>query len=648
VLEALHPEDAETLRQGLVDIAMTPEGRAMIEDAIERNAGEPISVYGATTTVTIDGIVYESGSPGSALDINGYTGDEGPNLAILVNMDNLGGVEVDRQSGDSDQVSVQRLMYHEMGHHAAGHTTGVPNDEISLISRANEFLAKYFNETPRVLDHGAAGLADEWELEFSTLDLNDVLEALGYTQRVLGPLTPRTPVDSDNDFIQSESNEFVTSEINNRIQNVIINPTSTVIIGTEQNDLIVGGAGDNRIEGGLGNDRIIGGEGHDALVGGDGDDTIFGGEGNDWILGERGADMIFGEEGNDRISGGRGNDSLFGGDGNDKIMGAEGNDYLSGGDGRDTLRGGRGNDTLFGDDGNDRLEGNNGHDVAFGGNGNDVLVGGRGNDILAGGNGRDILHGQEGSDIMLGGAGADKLYGGNGADRIYGGDDNDVAFGANGNDVLYGGLGDDRLHGGNGGDKLYGSEGNDILHGNRGNDELYGGEGQDELRGGRGNDKLYAGDDNIDQPWCGTNAFCATPNSEDGSSRSEQGDKLYGGAGRDELYGSTASDHMWGGSGADQFFLAENYGDNIDTIYDFSIQENDALHITNILKEFDESNSDLNDFFKINDNGNGEYTLFIDQDGAGTKDQWDAYAVIHSSDDLSDEVFLASNHIVIS
>lgn len=71
------------------------------------------------------------------------------------------------------------------------------------------------------------------------------------------------------------------------------------LIGSGQNDFLVGNRLDNDIRGNDGNDRIFGRQGDDSLVGGAGDDELSG-----WI-------------GNDRLTGGDGSDTLDGGDGLD-------------------------------------------------------------------------------------------------------------------------------------------------------------------------------------------------------------------------------------------------------------------------------------------------------------------------------------------
>ena len=305
-----------------------------------------------------------------------------------------------------------------------------------------------------------------------------------------------------------------------------------------QNDLeIIGNDNGNRIMSGAGNDELSGGAGNDKLNGGAGNDKLDGGEGND------------------ELSGGEGDDVLTGGTGDDELNGGEGDDELSGGEGNDDLYGGTGNDKLHGDEGDDVINGDAGNDKLFGGIGDDELNGGEGIDELFGGDGSDILNGGEGEDKLFGEAGDDKLYGDAGNDILKGDIGNDELFGGDGIDTLYGGEGEDKLFGEAGDDKLYGDAGNDILKGDDGNDELFGGEGSDALYGGADNDKLYGGD---------------------GS------DILKGDDGNDVLSGGAGDDLLWGDAGADTFIY--DSGDGNDIIYGFG---NDDTLLANGFAESD-------------------------------------------------------------
>ncbi|MCA9922506.1 MAG: hypothetical protein KC421_09045 [Anaerolineales bacterium] len=102
------------------------------------------------------------------------------------------------------------------------------------------------------------------------------------------------------------------------------------ILGTEENDRLIGTPGD---------DVIIGFGGNDFILGMGGDDCIDGGTGQDMIRGNGGNDLIFGGPDTDFLNGGSGNDEIYGGPGHDRLQGESGNDLLDGGDGLDRLNG---------------------------------------------------------------------------------------------------------------------------------------------------------------------------------------------------------------------------------------------------------------------------------------------------------------------
>ncbi|MFM9264753.1 hypothetical protein [Tychonema sp. BBK16] len=94
------------------------------------------------------------------------------------------------------------------------------------------------------------------------------------------------------------------------------------------------------------NDNLVGIDAADSIAGFAGDDTLAGLGGDDIIYGNKGNDIITGNSGNDNIFGGRGNDLILGGADNDRLKGNEGDDTLSGDLGRDILIGGPGSDTF--------------------------------------------------------------------------------------------------------------------------------------------------------------------------------------------------------------------------------------------------------------------------------------------------------------
>ena len=167
------------------------------------------------------------------------------------------------------------------------------------------------------------------------------------------------------------------------------------------------------------------------------------------------ADVILAFGSSDIVGSAGGDDVVFGGDGNDHIRAGDGNDWVSGGSGLDSLYGGAGIDTADYSEKTEfvevTLDGSTSANVLVGGVAEDTvydienLVGGLGNDVFRGDGhdnrflgalGDDRLDGGPGNDALLGEAGADTLGGDAGSDEINGG---------LGRDVLSGGLDGDRF-----------------------------------------------------------------------------------------------------------------------------------------------------------------------------------------------------------
>jgi len=72
------------------------------------------------------------------------------------------------------------------------------------------------------------------------------------------------------------------------------------LVGSLFSDTITGALGDDLLVGLNGDDLLDGGDGRDVLVGGIGDDLMFGGEGNDKIVMTAGDDKAFGGKGHDQ------------------------------------------------------------------------------------------------------------------------------------------------------------------------------------------------------------------------------------------------------------------------------------------------------------------------------------------------------------
>jgi Ca2+-binding RTX toxin-like protein len=328
------------------------------------------------------------------------------------------------------------------------------------------------------------------------------------------------------------------------------------VIGSDNADMITGGAEDNTLSGGPGDDFLNGGGGNDtadystAIKGvtlnltvpgpqatGQGIDTLSSFE---HLIGSDHGDVLTGDGGPNRLDGGPGNDTISAAAGDDTIVGGPGDDLMDGGEGIDTgdyaeatggvtvnlsvagaqVTGGAGTDaltglenltgsgfpdrlvggaaanTLTGWGGDDTLEGGGGKDLLQGGDGNDRAAGGDGDDRVLGDLGNDILSGGDGSDEIRGGPGQDDLSGDRGDDRLFGEADADLASGGEGNDRVYGIEGPDILSGGDGNDEIHGGTSGDRLTGEGGNDKLFGEAGRDTMVGGEGTDLLSGGDGN--------------------------------------------------------------------------------------------------------------------------------------------------------
>ncbi len=155
--------------------------------------------------------------------------------------------------------------------------------------------------------------------------------------------------------------------------NSVIMGTEATLVGTDGQDIIIGGAGNRVFEAGGGDDIITTGS-ENAVV--------FGGEGDDFIESNDGNDIVFGGGGIDTIFTGSGNDKVWGGDGDDLIDAGADDDIVFGGAGDDDIEGGAGNDRIWGNEGADRIDGGAGDDRIEGGAGVDTLLGGEGNDTF--------------------------------------------------------------------------------------------------------------------------------------------------------------------------------------------------------------------------------------------------------------------------
>ncbi|MEH2372827.1 MAG: calcium-binding protein [Nostoc sp.] len=243
------------------------------------------------------------------------------------------------------------------------------------------------------------------------------------------------------------------------------------ILGTADDDNIVGSNGNDTLSGGTsGNDTIDGGKGDDLLsintnVNG-GITTTFNAATNIGSI-TVGTNQVS-YKNIERLD-------IRGTDYDDNIVGNSGNDTLSAGYGKDTIDGGKGDDVLL----INYRSANGGITTTFNANTNTGSITGGTNQVSYKNIERLYIWGTDSYD--------DKIVGNSGNDTIDGGN--------RGNDTIIGGAGNDHLSASySGNNTLYGDFGNDILISYSNNDTLYGGDGTDTFilyNHERGVDSLY-------------------------------------------------------------------------------------------------------------------------------------------------------------
>jgi hypothetical protein len=117
----------------------------------------------------------------------------------------------------------------------------------------------------------------------------------------------------------------------------VATPDLRVLIGNDEENLMLGSILGDAIDGKGDQDLIYSGEGEDEVMGGSGDDLVSGGLDDDFIEGKRGDDVLIGGQDNDIIVGGDGDDQLFGDIGDDTLEGDAGANTFHCGLGVDTI-----------------------------------------------------------------------------------------------------------------------------------------------------------------------------------------------------------------------------------------------------------------------------------------------------------------------
>ncbi|TFF22003.1 hypothetical protein E3C22_15250 [Jiella endophytica] len=372
--------------------------------------------------------------------------------------------------------------------------------------------------------------------------------------------------------------------------------------GNELANTLIGNAGNNDLNGAYGDDTLIGGAGNDTLRGGAGADEMRGGTGNDFYVVTETTDTVVEDagEGTDEVRtlvsyslsddveilslGGTGDIDGTGNDLANTITGNSGDNDLNGAYGNDTLNGGAGNDTLRGGAGDDEMRGGFGDDFYVVTDTTDSVIenAGEGTDEV-----RALISctlGANVEDLSLGGAGNLAGTGNSLANTITGNSGDNDLNGAYGNDTLIGGAGNDTLRGGSGADEMRGEAGDDFYVVTETTDTVIEAvhEGVDEVRAlisytlGYNLETLsLGGSADLDGTGNGI-ANTITGNSGDNA--------LDGAAGRDTIDGGLGNDMLTGGRGSDVFAFSSTLGaNNVDTVTDFSLVEDDAIWLDDVV-----------------------------------------------------------------
>ena len=411
---------------------------------------------------------------------------------------------------------------------------------------------------------------------------------------------------------------------------------SGVSIDLEKMTFAGGDAESDNAEG----DNLVGIEN---LIGSDEEDNLVGDRGNNALFGEDGDDSIFGGLGVDTLNGGDDDDSLIGGAGNDELDGGDDDDLLIGGAGADSIVGGNGEDTASYEGSNSRVEVNL---LAETGSGGDAK-----GDVLSE---IENLQGSQQGDTLVGDERENIIEGGAGADTLDGGADEDTASyehsstGVKVNLTLESGSDGDAV-----GDKLLnienlkGSRKNDTLIGNCDRNVIEGGDGADTVDGGAGDDILKGGDDadylvgsegndtaSYEDSSAGVTVNLSTGIGNDGDAEgdnlkevenligSKQNDRLIGNDDANIFAGGVGADFLDGGLGTDTATY-ENSEDGVEVDLTAGVgNEGDAqgdrlTNIENIIGSEDEDkligNDSDNSFFgrdeedELHGNGGNDY-----------------------------------------
>ncbi len=547
-------------------------GSDLLDGGTEGPLGDTASFAGIAVAVTASLITNEATyKNGALIDKDTFVGIE--NL--------IGGSAADQLSGDGNANSLDGGAGNDKLVGDAGNDTligGVGNDELQG-GDGDDLLI------------GGAG-AD-------TIDGGADTDTVSYTASTAGVTVVLDGV------TLGKGGDALGDKLSN-IENVIGSAKDDVIIGSNEDNVIDGGAGIDTASYALAGNTVVVDLGmqnakQDTLAGGKdtltGIENLIGSAFTDVLTGDSFANKIDGSGGDDKIDGDAGNDVLIGGS-NDAYGDTLAYAKATGGvtvnlaltSLQDTKGAGKDTVSLFenltGSDFNDTLTGDAKINVIDGGKGDDILIGGLGSDILYG-NIEDAF----GDTVSFSGMTAAVtvlLVAADGTAKYMNGAIQEI-------DTL---LDIENLIGGSGADKLTGDENGNRIDGGAGNDTLDGGEGNDLLIGGVGGDTIAGGDhtdtvsytastagvtiklDNYVTLGTGGEAAGDKLGSDIenvlGSSRDDKitgngeinllvggigNDTLDGGANNDDLEGGAGNDTLIGGAGKDDLIG----GDGIDT-----------------------------------------------------------------------------------
>jgi trimeric autotransporter adhesin len=406
-----------------------------------------------------------------------------------------------------------------------------------------------------------------------------------------------------NDTYYVDNTSDVITELAGQGTDTVIS-TITYTLGSEQDNLTLGGAAAINGTGNALNNVLTGNSAVNTLSGGDGNDTLDGAAGADVMAGGAGNDTYYVDNTSDVITelAGQGTDTVIStitytlgseqdnltlggtaainGTGNalaNILTGNAGNNILDGGVGADTMTGGVGNDTYLVDNASDivneglnegidtvissvtRTLGVNQENLTLSGS---AAINGTGNElsnILTGNAATNQLDGKAGADTMAGGAGDDVYYVDNagdvvveglneGADTIY----SSVSYtlGSNQEHVVLSGISAINATGNELSNNLYSNAGDNVMDGAAGVDQVV----YSQATAGVTVSLAITGAQNT--IGAGTDTLLNIENLHG----STFNDVLTGNALANTLNGSTGADTMAGGAGEDSYYV-DNAGD---------------------------------------------------------------------------------------